>query len=140
MDQQVKTSSKVPIFNGEDYAFCSIRMRSHIMSIGLDVWMSLETRYIYPKSPPTDLKGIKQFGYNEKVVNAILAGWNITIFSKVMHCNTTNNNWDKFQVIYEGDTKIKRDKLQTFKAQFEKSKNEGRREHIRILWENKWNC
>lgn len=99
MDQQVKTSSKVPIYNGEDYAFWSIRMRSHILSIGLDVWMSIETRYIYPKSPPTDLEGIKQFGNNAKVVNAILAGLARTVFAKVMHCKTAKEIWDKLQTI-----------------------------------------
>ena len=56
------------------------------MSIGLDVWMSVEIGYIYPKSPPTDLEGIKQFGYNAKVVNAILARLARTVFAKVMHC------------------------------------------------------
>ena len=59
------------------------------MSIVLDVWMSVETGYIYLKSPPTDLEGIKQFGYNGKVFNAILAGLARIFFSKVMHCKTT---------------------------------------------------
>ena len=85
MDQQVKTSSKVPIFNGEDYAFWSIRMKSYIMSIGLDVWLSVQTGYIHPKYPPTNLEGIKQFGNNAKVVNAILVGLARRVFAKVMH-------------------------------------------------------
>ena len=42
-----------------------------------------------------------------------------TVFAKVMHCNTTKEIWDKLQTIYEGDTKVKRAKLQTYKAQFE---------------------
>ena len=55
-------------------------MRSHIMSIGLDVWISVETGYIYPKSPPTEIEGIKQFGNNAKYVNAILVGLSRTVF------------------------------------------------------------
>ena len=62
------------------------------MSIGLDVWMSIETGYIYPKSPPTDLEGIKQFRYNVKAINAILVGLGKTVFAKVMHCKTTKEN------------------------------------------------
>ena len=50
-------------------------MKIHIISIGLDVWMSVEIGYIYPKSPPTNLEGIKQFEYNVKAVNAILVGF-----------------------------------------------------------------
>ena len=60
-------------------------MRIHLMSIGLEVWLYVETRYIFPKYPPMYLEGIKQFGYNEKDVNAILSGLNITVFAKVMH-------------------------------------------------------
>ena len=89
MDRQGKMASKVPLFNGEDYAFWSVRMRNHLMSIGIEVWLSLETKYTYPKSPPIDIEGIKWFGYNAKVVNAMLAGLERTIFAKVMHCNTT---------------------------------------------------
>ena len=61
-------------------------MRSYIMPIVLDVWMTVTTRYIYPKYPPTDLEGIKQFGKNAKVVSAVLDGLAKTVFSKVMHC------------------------------------------------------
>ena len=56
-------------------------MKIHIMSIGLDVWMSIETGYIYPKYHPTYLEGIKQFGYNVKVVNAIMDGLARIVFA-----------------------------------------------------------
>ena len=118
MDQQGKMTSKVPLFNGEDYALWIVRMRVHINSIGLEVWLSVETWYIYPKYPPIDLEGIKLFGNNAQVVNAILDGLNITVFSKVMYCNTTKDIWDKLKTIYEGDTKVKGADFQTFKVQF----------------------
>ena len=84
--------------------------------------MSIQTGYIYTKFPPTDLEGIKQFGYNAKVVNAILARLARIVFAKVMHCKTTKEIYDKLHTIYEGDTKVKRDKLQTFKTQFQSLK------------------
>ena len=81
-----------------------------------------QSGYIYPKYPPTDHEGIKQFGYNAKVVNAILVGLARTVFAKVMHCKTTKDTWNKLKTIYEGDIKVKRAKLQTFKTQFESLK------------------
>ena len=81
--------------------------------------MSVEIWYIYPKYPPTDLEGIKQFGYNAKVVNAILAGLARIVFAKVMHCKTKKEICDKLQTIYEGDIKVNGAKLHTFKTQFE---------------------
>ena len=97
-------------------------MKSYIISIGLYVFLYVQTRYIHPKSPPTDLEGMKQFGYNAKAVNAILAGLARAVFSKVMHCKTTKEIWDKLQTIYEGDSKVQRAKLHTFKTQFESLK------------------
>ena len=64
-------------------------MKIHIMSIRLEVWMFVQTQYIYPKYPSTDLEGLQQFGYNAKVVNAILVGFSKIVFAKVMHCKTT---------------------------------------------------
>ena len=37
MDQKMKGSSKVPMFEGDDYAFWSIRMKNYLMSLGPDV-------------------------------------------------------------------------------------------------------
>ena len=122
MDQKLKTSSKVPISNGDDYAFWSIKIKSYITSIVLDVWLYVQRGYIYPKYPPTSLEGIKKFGYNVKVVNAILVVLAGIVFAKVMHCKTTKEIWDKLQTIYEGDIKVKRAKLQIFKTQFESLK------------------
>ena len=65
------------------------------MFIVLDVWMSVVTGYIYPKSLPTDIEQIKQFGYNTKVVNAILDGLERTVYAKVMHFITSKEIWDK---------------------------------------------
>jgi hypothetical protein len=39
-----------------------------------------------------------------------------------MHCKTAKDIWDKLQNIYEGDTKVKGDKLQTLRDKFEKLK------------------
>ena len=122
MDQQVKTSSKVPLFNREDYEFWSVRMRIHLMYIGLEFWLSVETRYIYPKYPPIGLEEIKKIGCNAKDVNAILDRLARIDFSKVMHCKTTKDIWDKLDTIYEGDIKVKRAKLHNFKTQFESLK------------------
>ena len=94
-------------------------MKIYIMFTGLQVWISVQTGYIYPKYPPTDLEGIKQFGYNAKAVNAILVGLGRTIFAEVKHCKTTQDIQDKLHTIYEGDTKVKHAKLQTFKINLE---------------------
>ena len=44
------------------------------------------------------------------------------IFTKVAHCKSTKEIWDKLQNIYEGDSKFKVAKIQTYRGQFEQLK------------------
>jgi hypothetical protein len=59
---------------------------------------------------------------NSKGKNALLNGLNGTVFTKVAHCKSAKEIWDKLQNIYEGDTKVKETKLQTYRGQFEQLK------------------
>jgi hypothetical protein len=46
----------------------------------------------------------------------------IRIFTKVAHCKSAKEIWDKLRNIYEGDSKVKEAKLQTYRGQFEQLK------------------
>jgi hypothetical protein len=51
-----------------------------------------------------------------------LNGLRNTVFTKVAHCKSAKEIWDKLQNIYEGDTKVKEAKLQTYRGQFKQLK------------------
>ena len=57
-------------------------------------------------------------------MNVILSGLTETVFIKVMQCETAKEIWNKLRNIYEGDDKIKGEKLQTYRGQFENLKEE----------------
>jgi hypothetical protein len=59
---------------------------------------------------------------NSKATNALLNGLGETIFTKVAHRKSTKEIWDKLRNIYEGDSKVKATKLQTYRGQFEQLK------------------
>jgi hypothetical protein len=59
---------------------------------------------------------------NSKAINALLNGLSDTVFTKVANCKSTKEIWDKLQNIYEGDSKVKTTKLQTYRDQFEQLK------------------
>jgi hypothetical protein len=44
------------------------------------------------------------------------------IYTKFIHCSFVKEIWDKLQNIYEGDSKVKATKLQTYIGQFEQLK------------------
>jgi hypothetical protein len=50
---------------------------------------------------------------NSKDTNSLLNGLGESIFTKVAHCKSAKEIWDKLRNIYEGDSKVKAGKLQT---------------------------
>jgi hypothetical protein len=59
-----------------------------------------------------------------------LNGLGESIFTKFAHCKSAKYIWDKHQNIYEGDSKVKETKLQTYRGQFEQLKM---KEHENIV-------
>jgi hypothetical protein len=59
---------------------------------------------------------------NSKATNALLNGLSESIFIKVAHCKSAKEIWDKLRNIYEGDSKVKATKLQTYRGKFEQLK------------------
>jgi hypothetical protein len=45
-----------------------------------------------------------------------LNGLGESIFTKVAHCKSAKDIWDKLQNIYEGDSKFKEAKIQTYRG------------------------
>jgi hypothetical protein len=112
----------IPQFDGHKYAFWRIRMKTYIQAQGFQVWQSIVDGYTAPTVPPTNDKAVKLDENNSKAKNAILNGLSDTVFTKVAHCKSVKEIWDKLQNIYEGDSKVKATKLQTYRGQFEQLK------------------
>jgi hypothetical protein len=53
---------------------------------------------------------------NSKSTNALLNGLGESIFTKVVHCKSTKDIWEKLQNISEGDSKVKAARLQTYRG------------------------
>jgi hypothetical protein len=123
MDQQEGMSNnKVALFNGGGYALRKVRMKNFLLSLGFDIWQSIEYGYTAPTTPPTDIAGKKICNDNSRSVNGILGGLTNSICVKVMHCKSAKEIWDKLEVVYEGDDKVKEAKIQTYRTQFENLK------------------
>jgi hypothetical protein len=130
----------IPQFDGQKYAFWSIRMKTYIQAQGFEIWQSIVDGYTTPTVPPTNDKAVKLGQNNSKATNALLNGLrnknffialtylkskkegHETIFTKVAHCKSAKEIWDKLRNIYEGDSKVKETKLQTYRGQFEQLK------------------
>ena len=94
-------------------------MKCHLMSLGWKVWAATEKEYKTDDQAPTDPEELGQYEGNAKSLNAILSGFKNSVVTKVMQCKTTKQAWDKLNIIYEGEYKVKESRLQTYKGQFD---------------------
>jgi hypothetical protein len=85
----------MPHFDGQQYGFWSIRMKTYIQAQGFEIWQSIVDGYTVPTVPPTDDKAMKLGQNNSKATNALLNGLSETIFTKVAHCKSAKDFWDK---------------------------------------------
>ena len=97
-------------------------MKTYIQAQGFKISQSIIDGYIAPAVPPTNDKVVKLGHNNSKAKNSLMNGLSEMVFTKVAHCKSTKDIWDKLQNIYEGDSKVKVAKLQTYRGQFKQLK------------------
>jgi hypothetical protein len=85
----------IPQFDGQKYAFWSLRMKTYIHAHGFEIWQSIVDGYTVPTVPPTNDKAVKLSQNNSKATSEVLNGLSETIFTKVAHCKSAKEIWDK---------------------------------------------
>jgi hypothetical protein len=97
-------------------------MKTYIQAQGFEIWKSIVDGYTTPVFQPTNDKALKLNQNNSKAKNALLNGLSEIIFTKFSHCKSAKDIWGKIQNIYEGDSKVKETKIQTYRGQFKQLK------------------
>ena len=114
-----EASGRPPLFNGTNFGFWKKRMTYYLMSLGPEVWNSVLNGYIAPSSLPTNQDERKVYVANPKTLKSITSGIIDSEFTKFMNCNSAKEVWDNIIGLYDGDSKLKKPKLQTHRRQFE---------------------
>ena len=89
------------------------------MSFGVDFFSTVVTGYVVLDVLPSDTNKKKKYQNDAKAINAINETLSENELIKVMHCKSSKEVWDKLGNIYEGDLKVKKAKLQTYRMRFE---------------------
>jgi hypothetical protein len=105
------STNKEPLFNGGGYDLWKIRMKNFMLALSFDIWQSIVDGYTAPTTPPLDVVRNKIYDDNSREINAILGGLTNSICLRVMHCKLAKEIWDKLEVVYEGDRKVREAKL-----------------------------
>ena len=86
------------------------------MDLGYKFWRSVEIEYKVPDDVPIDKKELSHYESNAKDLNAILSGLTYSVLVKFMQCKIAKHAWEKLKCAYEGATKFKESKLQTYEG------------------------
>jgi hypothetical protein len=89
-------------------------MKTYIHAHGFEIWKSVVDGYKEPTVPLTNEREIKLGKNNSKATNALMNGVCESVYTKVICCKSAKDIWDKLQNIYEGYSKVKETKLQTY--------------------------
>ena len=90
-------------------------MKFHLMSLGWKLWGETEKEYKIADNLPIDRLELYQYEGNAKSLNAILSGLTNFVFVKVMRWKIAKQAWDKLKIVYEGASKVKESKIQTYR-------------------------
>ena len=112
-------SIRSPIFDGRNFVYWRIRTIAYLQSLGTNVWEIVEGGYTFPTAIPADTTGKKQYETNATAVNTLLGSMSQSEFVKVMQLKSTKEIWEKIVLSYEGDSQVRRAKLQTLIIQYE---------------------
>ena len=111
-------------FDGSNYTFWKVRMRTFLCSIDKSVWDAIDigwTRLEAAKST-WDKAALTASNANSKALNAIFCGVSPDEFHRISHITVTKEAWEILENTYEGTKKVKDTKLQMLTTQFEELK------------------
>lgn len=115
----------VPVFDGDNYDYWSIRMKTYFQAQSL--WDIVEIGFTTPKDVET-LPADQQEKHNKNVVrNAAALGYiqqamTPSIFPRIMGATTAKEAWRTLQEEFQGSTKVRSVKLLTLRRDFENLK------------------
>ena len=115
-----------PLFDGTNYAYWKVCMRTFLQSLDEKVWQAVEIGWTKPKEAPAnwDEAKIKVANFNSRALNAFFSGITNEEFKKISSTETTKEAWTILQTTYEGTKVVKDSKFQRLTTSFEEIKIE----------------
>ena len=114
------------LFDGTNYAYWKVRMRTFLQSLDKKVWQAMEIGWTKPKEAPVnwDDAKIKAANFNSRALNALFSAVMNKESKKISSTETAKEAWTILQTTYEGTKAVKDSKLQEITTNFEEIKVE----------------
>ena len=123
MDQSQSLNGP-PYFDGSNYAFWKVRMRTFLCSMDETVWDAVDIGWTRPEATKStwDKAALTTSNANSKAFNAIFWGVSLDEFHRISHISIAKEAWQILETMYEGIKKVKDTKLQMLTTLFEELK------------------
>jgi hypothetical protein len=107
---------KLSQFDGEDYSWQSVKMKSHLYSLHPSIWDVVDLEMKIPKTDDEDYdsdEATQIIHCNSQAIMVLLASLCREEYNKVKRLQTTKDIWDMLKTVHESDkiTKITRMEL-----------------------------
>ena len=102
-----------PLFDGTNYAYWKVSMRTFLQSLDEKVWQAVEINWTKPKEVSADWDDakIEVANFNNGALNALFSVVMNEEFKKISFTDTVKKAWTILQTTYEGTKAVKDSKL-----------------------------
>ena len=102
-----------PYFNGNNYAFWKVRMKSFLKSIDERVWIFVENGWERPTTAIGEWTTAQKeaASFNSKAMNAIFNAISMKEFKRISNVEIAHTEWNIIQTLHEGIKVVKINKL-----------------------------
>ena len=113
-----------PYFDGSNYAFWKVQMRSFLCSIDETIWDAVDVGWTRPEATKSiwDKVAFAAVNTDSKALNAVFYGVSLDEFHRISHITIAREAWQILETTYEGTKKVKGTKLQMLTTRFKELK------------------
>ena len=106
--------SRVPKFDGSDYAYWKTRMRAYLKGKGADIW-----EIVNATSYPTSSAVQSNHDANNKAMDILLSSLSRNEFDRVCDLEIAHKIWSRLQSFHEGTNAVKARLFETYRREYE---------------------
>ena len=107
-------NSRVPMFDGSDYAYWKTRMRAYLKGKGSEVWA-----IVVATSYPSDESVQSHHDANNKAMDILLSSLSCNEFARVCDLEVAHKIWSRLQNFHEGTNVVKTRLFETYRREYE---------------------
>ena len=110
-----------PHFDGNNYAYWKVRIKTFQKSIDERVWNSVEYGWEKPTTPVSEWQTSQKeaAAFNSKTMNAIFNAVSMEEQKKISNVEVTHTSWNILQTVHESTKAVKINKMQQLTSKFE---------------------